>query len=730
MKTHRLFYIVAPVMMLATILLLQGVIATDPELYPSRGGSHTNFSVAAMESRATRGHLDLGNTPARDLGLLATGTLTFTEHIITNDFDGAYSVHAADVDSDGDVDVLGAAYWADEIAWWKNDGNESFTKHVITYTFGFASCVYAADIDGDGDMDILGTSELEDSLIWWENDGNENFTGHTITDTFMMPYSVYAADLDSDGDVDILGAAYAADDIAWWENNGSENFTGHIITDTFDGAHSVYATDLDGDGDMDILGSAFTADDIAWWENDGSESFTGRIIDSDFRGAQSVYATDLDGDENVDILAAAYNAGNIAWWRNNGNKSFTKYTIAGNFSHASAAYATDMDGDDDADVLGAAITADDITWWENNGSASFTEHIVAGNFDGAHSVYAADVNSDGAVDILGAAYDAGDITWWEQKPSLSIGDASVTEGNNGSVGAVFSVTLSMTSTQAITVEYATADGSATAPADYTAIPTTTLVFAPGVSTRLITVSVQGDAIDEMDEIFWVNLANPVNADLGDGQGQGVILDDDGFVIYLPLILRNAGPPLPPVLNGISNLDGKGNYAVSWSAVGGATSYTLEEDDSDTFTSPTVVYSGSGTSKSFTGRNVGKYYYRVKALNSFGSSDWSNIESVTVTVPPPACAVSCSTPSGYCSGSWSVSLSCESGSYNQTKNCYYCQVGGVIGTCCDVTRTYSGSGRTYSMSARYYNCYVGYSHCCFSVSVWGGVFGSDIQTCNH
>jgi len=108
-------------------------------------------------------------------------------------------------------------------------------------------------------------------------------------------------------------------------------------------------------------------------------------------------------------------------------------------------------------------------------------------------------------------------------PSLSISDVSVIEPGTGTTNAVFTVTLAPTSGLAVTVSYATADGTATAPADYTAI-TGSLSFAPGASTRSITVVVKSDAIPEATEDFLVNLTNPVNADFTDGQGQGTILD--------------------------------------------------------------------------------------------------------------------------------------------------------------------------------------------------------------
>src|SRR5439155_7138425 len=86
-------------------------------------------------------------------------------------------------------------------------------------------------------------------------------------------------------------------------------------------------------------------------------------------------------------------------------------------------------------------------------------------------------------------------------PSLSINNVSVTEGNSGTTSANFTVTLSAASGRTVAVNYATADGTATAPSDYVAIPTTTLTFSPGQTTKTITVPVNGDLVDETDETF-------------------------------------------------------------------------------------------------------------------------------------------------------------------------------------------------------------------------------------
>ena len=119
----------------------------------------------------------------------------------------------------------------------------------------------------------------------------------------------------------------------------------------------------------------------------------------------------------------------------------------------------------------------------------------------------------------------GTITNDDGQPSLSVNDVTVTEGNTGTTDATFTVTLAPASGQSVTVDYATADGTATAPADYAAT-SGTLTFAPGQTTRTVTVPVAGDLLDELDETYTLNLTNAVNAAIADGTGLGTILDDD------------------------------------------------------------------------------------------------------------------------------------------------------------------------------------------------------------
>jgi uncharacterized protein YhjY with autotransporter beta-barrel domain len=110
---------------------------------------------------------------------------------------------------------------------------------------------------------------------------------------------------------------------------------------------------------------------------------------------------------------------------------------------------------------------------------------------------------------------------------VSIADVTLTEGDAGTVDALFTVSLGGgTSPNTVTVDAATRDGTATAQGgDY--LPSSGQVsFAPGATTASFRVSVRGDTEDEPDEVFFVDLSNPSAGSIGDGEGAGTIEDDD------------------------------------------------------------------------------------------------------------------------------------------------------------------------------------------------------------
>ena len=130
-------------------------------------------------------------------------------------------------------------------------------------------------------------------------------------------------------------------------------------------------------------------------------------------------------------------------------------------------------------------------------------------------------------------------------PTVTIGDATVSEGHAGSQTATFTVTLSAPSGEPVTVAFATADGTATAPADYQA-GSGTVTFAPGETTQTVHVVVHGDRVGEANEMFMVNLTGATGGIIvGDGQGVGTIADDEPHISISDVALRegNSGTTL-------------------------------------------------------------------------------------------------------------------------------------------------------------------------------------------
>lgn len=157
------------------------------------------------------------------------------QHVISDRANGARSVIPVDLDGDGDMDVLAASsvHSQDVIEWFENtDGAGRFgPAREISTGAGGNNSIFAADVDGDGDMDVLATSYHEtfgnSKIVWHENtDGAGNFgTERSITTLADRPRSVFASDIDGDGDADVLSASERDNTIAWYENvDGSGNF--------------------------------------------------------------------------------------------------------------------------------------------------------------------------------------------------------------------------------------------------------------------------------------------------------------------------------------------------------------------------------------------------------------------------------------------------------------------------------------------------------------------------
>lgn len=130
-------------------------------------------------------------------------------------------------------------------------------------------------------------------------------------------------------------------------------------------------------------------------------------------------------------------------------------------------------------------------------------------------------------------------------PTLSIGDALMVEGNSGQRLMRFITRLSRPSTEMVTFTVTTADVTATAGSDYVAWNRTEAIPAGETTGTMTVIAINGDTVKENNERFTVNLSLPVNAVIGDGQGTGLIVDDEGR-IKMPFTPTTAAKPAAPV----------------------------------------------------------------------------------------------------------------------------------------------------------------------------------------
>ncbi len=356
-----------------------------------------------------------------------------TANVLSGSFDGASSVAVADVDLDGDLDVVAAAAFAPEVAWWENPttGGGGWVEHAIGADPDQPWFVAAGDLDRDGDVDVVvGSRDSYDivDLLWYANpevDGGASWTAHTIVGLVTEGMrSVSLADFDRDGDLDVVvtrDTNGSASSIMVYVNDGgmppADGWDSHMVAATDGlGAYGLATADIDGDGDLDVVASLYYADDVRWYRNDGSELWVGHDVDTSLDGAIGVAVADVNRDGKPDVLASGYLADEVAWYEQTG-ASWTKHTVATGLDGAWALRGVDLDADGDVDVVATARFGDDLVWLENldGVGGAWAAHVVDGGFDGARSVAAADLDNDGDLDLVGAAEDGDDLAWWENE---------------------------------------------------------------------------------------------------------------------------------------------------------------------------------------------------------------------------------------------------------------------------------------------------------------------------
>ncbi len=326
----------------------------------------------------------------------------------------AQQMHAADLDGDGDQDLVATQLFNGGAYVFENLGGGAWTTETVTALGPSLGEVVVADLDGDGDPDLAGTLNTSAQVGWVENLGGLTFGPMRVAATGANPIGLVAEDLDADGDLDLAVAAGNANQVQILDNDGAGGFGAARVAAAMTTPVRLGAADVDGDGDPDLVVHASTGglDPFSWLPNVGGTFGAPVPITADCADCDELVLGDLDGDADPDLLVAS--GGGVALFAGTGAGFAAERRLELTSARYQQLALVDLDGDGDLDPL--VDVRDSLAWQENLGGLVFgaVEDLEVGQ--GATDLVAADLEGDGTLEIL-----LGGSTWIGVSPVLSCG---------------------------------------------------------------------------------------------------------------------------------------------------------------------------------------------------------------------------------------------------------------------------------------------------------------------
>jgi hypothetical protein len=483
----------------------------------------------------------------------------------------------ADFNGDGRLDLAVANPSSDSVNVLLGNGNGTFQASKSSAAGDNPISIAVGDFNADGKLDLAAANGGTTDVSVMRGNGDGTYQAHVSTGIGTDPASVAVGDFNGDGKLDLAAVSnvyYPSYDYGfgypgYYEGyvnvllgSGSGSFAPPTSSSLGTGYHtSAAAADLNGDNNDDFVAvnADYGAVTVALGANTG--------LDPAYSYAtgwypQAVTVGDFTGDGVLDLATAGQTVDILPGLGDGTFQEVFRQNV-----DPSAIAAADFNADGKLDVVTADPWAATVSVMLGRGDATLTPPIDHAAGVQPIAVAAGDFNGDGRADVAAANAGSGNVSVllnngvWPafNAPSLSIiGDPTITEGNTGTLNAVFTVTLSSASNQAVTVNYATADGTATAGTDYQA-RSGQITIPAGQTSATIAVPVVGDRLAENTETFSLRLTDPTNAFIADGWGTATIVDDEPRIS----------------INNVSKSEGNGNgnsktttftFTVSLSAV--------------------------------------------------------------------------------------------------------------------------------------------------------------------
>ncbi|CAF4542922.1 unnamed protein product [Rotaria socialis] len=318
------------------------------------------------------------------------------------------SIVAADVNADGSVDIIVANNGGNNVGVFINSGTGAFSIQM-TYSTGASSnpnSVTTADINADGEIDIIVANNNANNVGVLINNGNGIFAAQVTYSSGNGPNCVVVVDVNGDGKVDIIVANYNANNVGVLINAGNGTFIAQVTYSTGGGSNPAFlaAADVNGDGKIDITVANYGASNVGVLINNGNGTFAAQVTYS--TGGSSnpncVVAADVNKDGKVDIIVANNGLNNVGVLLNVGGIAFTPQATysTGSASGPNSIVVIDLNGDGKVDIAASNNAAGSFSVFLGTGSGTFLASTTYSIGSSISCVAAADVNSNGKTDII------------------------------------------------------------------------------------------------------------------------------------------------------------------------------------------------------------------------------------------------------------------------------------------------------------------------------------------